>query len=378
MVPPPVDYLDAYGMAPAVAVKIGLFPRYDRLGASSRLRLFQYEGYLLDKGVECERAPLFSDQYLSNLYEQRGKALSGVSQSYFLRVRATKVFGGYDLLWIEKEALPWVPWGIERLVLPRGVPFAVDFDDAVFHRYDLHRSRVVRWLLGQKLDRLMAAATLVTAGNQYLADRAKRAGAAWVEIVPTVVDAAAYSPSGLDRRSGTPVIGWIGSPSTWDAYMVPMMPLLTGVAQAEAARIHAVGSGVGGEVHPVLDRLPWTEQTEVAQLQEMDVGIMPLTDTPWARGKCGYKLIQYMACGLPVVASPVGVNCEIVEDGVNGFLAETEAEWRAALTRLLRDPDLRRRMGQAGRAKVEARYSLQVWGPRVAEMLMKAAGKGAA
>lgn len=85
-----------------------------------------------------------------------------------------------------------------------------------------------------------------------------------------------------------------------------------------------------------------------------------------------------MACGLPVIASPVGVNCEIVEDGVNGFLAETEAEWQAALTRLLRDPDLRRRMGQAGRAKVEARYSLQVWGPRVADILIKAAGRGAA
>ncbi len=359
-------------------MKFALFSRYDRLGASSRLRLFQYEGCLLDRGVECERAPLFSDQYLGNLYEQKGKALSGVSRSYGLRVKARRAFGGHDLIWIEKEALPWIPWAIERLVLPRGVPFAVDFDDAVFHRYDLHRSRFVRSLLGQKLDRLMAAATLVTAGNEYLADRARRAGAAWVEIVPTVVDAAAYSPSGLDRRTGTPVIGWIGSPSTWDAYMVPMMPLLTGVAQAEAARIRAVGSGIGGDAHPVLDRLPWTEQTEVARIQEMDIGIMPLTDTPWSRGKCGYKLIQYMACGLPVIASPVGVNCEIVEDGVNGFLAESEAEWQAALTRLLRDPDLRRRMGQAGRAKVEARYSLQVWGPRVADILIKAAGRGAA
>lgn len=272
-------------------MKFGLFSRYDRLGASSRLRLFQYEGCLLDRGVECKRAPLFSDQYLGNLYEQKGKALSGVSRSYGLRIKARRAFGGHDLIWIEKEALPWIPWAIERLVLPRGVPFAVDFDDAVFHRYDLHRSRFVRSLLGQKLDRLMAAATLVTAGNEYLADRARRAGAAWVEIVPTVVDAAAYSPSGLDRRTGTPVIGWIGSPSTWDAYMVPMMPLLTGVAQAEAARIRAVGSGIGGDAHPVLDRLPWTEQTEVARIQEMDIGIMPLTDTPWSRGKCGYKLI---------------------------------------------------------------------------------------
>jgi hypothetical protein len=120
----------------------------------------------------------------------------------------------------------------------------------------------------------------------------------------------------------------------------------------------------------------WSEDSEVAMIQSMDIGIMPLTDSPWARGKCGYKLIQYMACGLPVVASPVGVNADIVEHGVNGFLATTEDEWRQALTTLLRDPDLRRRMGAAGRRKVETDYSLQVWGPRVAAIFHEIAGGG--
>jgi len=108
----------------------------------------------------------------------------------------------------------------------------------------------------------------------------------------------------------------------------------------------------------------------------MDIGIMPLPDSPWARGKCGYKLIQYMACGLPVVASPVGVNRQIVEHGVNGFLAETDDEWREALATLVADPDLRRRMGAAGRKKVEADYSLQVYGPKVAAMLRDVAQAG--
>ena len=102
----------------------------------------------------------------------------------------------------------------------------------------------------------------------------------------------------------------------------------------------------------------------------MSIGIMPLDDTPWARGKCGYKLIQYMACGIPVIASPVGVNADIVEHGVNGFLANTQAEWREAIRALLGDADLRRQMGAAGRKKVEQHYSLQIWGPRVAEMLL--------
>jgi glycosyltransferase involved in cell wall biosynthesis len=113
----------------------------------------------------------------------------------------------------------------------------------------------------------------------------------------------------------------------------------------------------------------------VADILDMDLGLMPLMDTPWARGKCGYKLIQYMACGLPVIASPVGVNREIVQHGVNGFLAETDSEWRTALSTLLGDPALRLTMGQAGRKMVEDRYSLQVWGPRVAEMLVRAAAE---
>ena len=119
-----------------------------------------------------------------------------------------------------------------------------------------------------------------------------------------------------------------------------------------------------------LEVIAWSEDTEVDAIQSMDIGVMPLPDTPWARGKCGYKLIQYMACGLPVVASPVGVNKEILEHGVNGFLAESDAEWRTAIEALISDPDLRRRMGAAGRKKVENEYSLQVWGPRVANLFL--------
>ena len=113
------------------------------------------------------------------------------------------------------------------------------------------------------------------------------------------------------------------------------------------------------------EHVPWTEAAEVAAIAEFDVGIMPLADEPWERGKCGYKLIQYMACGLPVVASPVGVNRQIVEHGVNGFLAETPTQWDEALRTLLADPALRQRMGQAGRQKVERQFSLQVTGPKV-------------
>lgn len=118
-----------------------------------------------------------------------------------------------------------------------------------------------------------------------------------------------------------------------------------------------------------MESIAWSEQTEAASIASFDIGIMPLVDEPFERGKCGYKLIQYMACGLPVVASPVGVNCQIVEHGVNGFLAETPAEWEDALRTLAADPGLRMRMGRAGRQKVEAQYAIQVAGPRMAELL---------
>ena len=356
-------------------MKITILTRYSRLGASSRLRTMQYSDCLLAKDIVASFSPLLSERYLERLYSGRSTFWPSLA-AYARRAGQLLRAGHADLLWLEKEALPWLPWGLERALLPRAAPLVVDYDDAVFHRYDLNQSAAVRHLLGRKLDRLMASASLVTAGNRYLADRATAAGAQWVEIVPTVVDLTAYTRRPEPFSENAVTIGWIGSPSTWTEYMAPMMPLLTPTAEAAGARIAAVGAGRAAAAHPLLDNLPWTEESEVARIHEMDIGIMPLTDTPWARGKCGYKLIQYMACGLPVIASPVGVNAEIVEHGVNGFLASSDAEWVEALQTLLCDPALRARMGEAGRLKVERDYSLQVWGPRVAQMLRDVANTG--
>jgi glycosyltransferase involved in cell wall biosynthesis len=356
-------------------MNIPMLSRYGRLGASSRLRLFQYERYLRANGIEPAPSPFFDDDYILRLYENRQTRMNGVS-AFRRRIRQMRRAGNADLLWIEKEALPWMPWQIERAILPGAVPIVTDYDDAIFHNYDLHGSPAVRLLLGRKIDAVMAASALVLAGNSYLAERARAAGARRIEIVPTVVDIANYAVKPDRGAPITPKIGWIGSPTTWAAYMAPMMSVLTAVAAAEGARMLAVGAGKEAAPHPTLDTMPWSEETEVECIQAMDIGIMPLADSPWARGKCGYKLIQYMACGLPVVASPVGVNAEIVEHGVNGFLARSDDEWRQALETLLCDPGLRRQMGQAGRRKVETQYSLQVWGPRVAGLLRQAAERG--
>lgn len=349
-------------------MSLTVLTRYSRLGASSRLRTIQYRDFLQAEGLVASFNPLFDDSYLRRLYSGRS-TIGPVLAAYARRAGQLLSTRPADIIWLEKEALPWLPWGIERALLKQDIPLAVDYDDAVFHRYDMHRSAYVHRLLGRKLDKLMASASLVTVGNRYLEVRAKAAGAARVEIVPTVVDLNVYTRRPRPFSENALTIGWIGTPSTWTEYMAPIMPLLTQAAECAGARIIAVGAGRAAVAHPLLDNLQWAEESEVTQIRTMDIGIMPLTDTPWARGKCGYKLIQYMACGIPVIASPVGVNADIVEHGVNGFLASTESEWTNALLTLLQDSTLRARMGEAGRRKVEREYSLQVWGPRVAQML---------
>lgn len=354
--------------------KLLILSRYDRQGASSRLRMLQYIPYLEAAGFEVEVSSFFDQAYLRQLYA--GGRSATRTLDYF-RVRVARLRNGAppDLIWLEKEALPWCPWTLERRLLPGDVPLVSDYDDAVFHRYDRHRNPAVRRLLGSKIDGVMAHSRMVFAGNPYLAQRAEAAGAARVELVPTVVDCAAY---GLAVRGdgAKPRIGWIGTPNTWAEFGQPMLAMLARVVEEEGAQFRAVGAGAPAEAPAGFEFLDWSEDEEIRLIQGMDIGIMPLPGTPWARGKCGYKLIQYMACGLPVVASPVGVNRDIVEQGVNGFLAESEAEWRDALTRLLRDPELRQRMGAAGRRKVEEHYSLQVYGPKVARLLREAAEAG--
>jgi glycosyltransferase involved in cell wall biosynthesis len=358
------------------AVKLRILTRYGRMGASSRVRFMQYLPFLEAAGFDVELSPFFGDDYLEALYAGHGSH-SAVLGAYRRRIRDLRRFKPVeDLIWLEKEALAWVPFAIEGGLMPRGVPVVTDYDDAVFHRYDMHRLAIVRRLLGRKHADIMARSTCVIAGNQYLARYASQAGQASVAIVPTVVDTDAYRVAEVDRPDAVPVIGWIGLPSTWTECVGPYLPTLRDVARHHGAVLHAVGAKPDPEDGDGLRFLPWSESEEVEMIRAMDIGIMPLPDTPWMRGKCGYKIIQYMACGLPVVASPVGVNTEIVQHGVNGFLAETPDEWRHALETLIRAPDLRRAMGAAGRTKVERNYSLHVHGPRVADLLTRAAQSG--
>jgi glycosyltransferase involved in cell wall biosynthesis len=200
----------------------------------------------------------------------------------------------------------------------------------------------------------------------------RKAGAKDVEIIPTVVDTERYTPAG-NRPQGPPVVGWIGTPKT-SRYLFPLIPVFEQLRRAMPVRFVAVGARAEDFAGTPVEAWPWSEKTEVAAIQQFDIGIMPIDDTPWERGKCGYKLIQCMAWGVPVVASPVGVNREIVCHGENGFLADTMEEWKRSLERLVRmDPATRVAMGSVGRTRVERWHSLQVQAPRFLEALRRAA-----
>lgn len=353
-------------------MKVLLLTRYDRLGASSRMRTLQFLPWLKSSGMVVTVSPLFPNAYVQGL--QLGKRNPWkMLGAYWRRLQTLLSSSDHDLLWIEKECLPWLPSLAEKILLPARIPYVLDYDDAVFHYYDEHRSVVVKYLLGNKHPALMRNASLVVAGNPYLANFARAARAPWVEVVPTAVDLTRYvtiEAQGSTVPKSPPCVGWIGQRATAD-FLRPLTPLFERLTASGLGRFAAIGIDTQALGLP-MSSIPWSESSEVTSIQGFDVGIMPLMDGPFERGKCGYKLIQYMACGLPVVASPVGVNAEIVEHGVNGFLANTPQEWEYALTTLLTDPALRQRMGQAGRRKIEEQYSLQVTGPRLVELLKSA------
>jgi glycosyltransferase involved in cell wall biosynthesis len=273
---------------------------------------------------------------------------------------------------VEYELLPFFPALFERWLAWRGCRLVVDYDDALFHQYDQHANPWVRRLLGGKIATVMRLANTVVVGNAYLASYARQVGAKRVEMIPTVINLARYPATPPVSDPPVFTIGWIGSPST-ARYLRDIAPALAEVCKGGRARVRLIGSGPIDLPGVPVEVLPWREDTEVDEMRRFDVGIMPLLDEPWARGKCGFKLIQYMACGLPVVASPVGVNAEIVEDGVNGSLATTTANWVQSLKALRADVEMRKRMGVAGRRRVEERYCLGVAAPKLVALLQSIA-----
>lgn len=349
-------------------MKIAAFTRYGGDAASTRQRLTQYIPALHAAGFEVEAKTLLDNAYVRAIATGRTGSRLATARSYlerFSQVHQAKQ--NADLIWIYAELFPFLPALVERQVFRRGLPVVYDFDDAFFLAYN-DRNPILRGVLQGKHAKLLKRAAAVFCGNAYLFEFARQHCDNAIYL-PTVVDTTVYAPRPRRSESEAPVvIGWIGSPSTW-RYVLPIVPMLERLAHEIPITLRIVGAGAAASAATRAfarsHNIEWTLAGEVADIQDMDIGIMPAVDEPWALGKCGYKLIQYMACGLPVVASPIGAANDIVKHGINGFLAEGDDQWEAALRALVADAAMRTSFGRAGRARVESDYSLAIHAPRL-------------
>ncbi len=276
----------------------------------------------------------------------------------------------FDVVWIEKEVLPWVPQWVARTALG-SLPTVVDFDDAWHLRYSGSSNPLVRLTLGQKLERNARHADFIIVANKFLQNWAEQAGAKRVTCIPTVVDLQRYPQRALPAPEPF-TIGWIGTPET-APYLDTIKGALRQVLAKDNTRLLLVGADKSFLPLHNVEAQPWSEAKETSLLHRMHVGIMPLPHGNWEYGKSGYKLVQYMAASRPVVASPVGVNCEVVKEGVNGFFAITEGEWVANLERFRGNLAVTSTLGSAARETVENSFSLRATLPKIAEILRSAA-----
>jgi glycosyltransferase involved in cell wall biosynthesis len=348
---------------------LAIVPSICDTNPSQRFRMEQWAPLLAERGVEVVFRPFESKELHAVLYRQGRTAekLRHVARALGRRFREVREARDYDAVYILREAALLGPPVFERLVARSGVPFIFDFDDAVFVPYVSPSNGYLSYLkFPGKTRSICRMAAHVMAGNPYLAEYA-RAVNPRVTIVPTTIDTDKYTVE-PKRANDPPVIGWSGSYSTAQ-HLDTLRGALQKLARRERFRLRVIGAP-GFKIDGMdVEAMEWRPETEVEDLRAIDVGVMPLPDDQWSRGKCGLKALQYMALGTPTVCSPVGVNSEIIRHGENGMLASTDDEWVERLTLLLRSRELRERLGRASRATVEERYSARVQAPRVHEII---------
>jgi len=256
------------------------------------------------------------------------------------------------------------------------VRYIVDYDDAIFHKYDRHQNNIARRVLGHKIAKVMGYAQMVIVCNPYLEVYASKYNEN-IFTIPTVVDLEKYSEKMKNTQmnnENTFVIGWIGSKTT-GMYVLDILPQMKAfVKKYKNVRFHLVGFDENllnkddkEEGH--IEVITWSEESEIEKILYFDIGMMPLRDDEWSRGKCAFKLVQYMSCKKPVIASAVGMNCTLVEDNVNGLLVEDSSVWFDAFKKLYLDNELRKIMAQNNLKKIEKEYNNKIHSQRYVKLL---------
>lgn len=356
-------------------MKLVFFTRHQNLGASSRYRSTQYFDLLRAKGHDVTQHHFFSDDYLRARSEGH-KPVGEVLGSYAARLQAVRrAARDADAVIVEKELFPFLPAAAERLMRGGKAALIYDYDDAIWHAYERRRFGPFGAVFADKIAHMVARADHIVAGSHYLAEQLTAWGAD-VTLIPTTVPAARYQGQGLTSEKTADIV-WIGSLST-GPHVRAIFPVLERLHRERGSVARLIGfhpSLINGPTPDFVEIVPWSTETELDAMASGRVGIMPLPDEPFERGKCGFKLVQYMGMGLPTVGSPVGENRFIIQDGTTGYLATSPEEWHDRLTRLLDDPISAARMAQAGRKRYLADYSTEGACNRLESVLLDAVAR---
>ena len=311
--------------------------------AASRYRVLQYLPYLKEHGIQA--------------------SVQRFPKGFFAKLKVFKSVNQYDLLFIQRKRFSvfWL-----KLIKKNARKIVYDFDDSVMHRSSKHLRHESKTRV-KMFKNMVNASDHVIAGNKYLQQNTIPYTQN-VTIIPSPIDISLYPQKTYSEKSDTITLGWVGAHGSIH-YMKKMKPIFETLGKRnDKLKLKIVCDTFFDCENMVVDKKQWSEKDEVADIQSFDIGLMPLMDDPWSHGKCGLKILQCLAVGVPVVCSPAGINSEIVEDGVHGFWASSQEEWIEKLEILINDHGLRRKMGMAGRERVIEDYSLKANAPRMLEI----------
>ena len=347
-------------------MKILALTKYSYEGPSSRYRFYNYKECFSKQDIEMMIKPFFDKTYFAA--SNKIIKLFVVLFSYFKRLALicqVLIFKKrYDLLLVEYELFPYFPAVFEYLMHKRGIKYIVDYDDAIFHKYDMNNDKLIQRLFKNKIAKVMKYADHVIVCNEYLESYAKKYNSHTFRL-PTVVLLDKYKKemeTFQKEEDDIFVIGWIGSRTT-SVYILKILPAIKKFADMyKNVRFDLLGFDGSLLSEEDISRyhlniIDWSEEKEIENILTFDIGIMPLHDDPWSKGKCGFKLVQYMSCKKPVIASPVGINSSLVKEGENGFLVKSINDWLHAFERLYLDKELQEKMADNNFHKIEIEYN---------------------
>ena len=328
---------------------------------SQRFRFEQYLDILKANGYDYHMSSFLSMNAWKVLYKPGqyfAKAI-GILSGFLRRIADLFKLGGYDYVFIHREAAPLGPpvfeWFIAKVM---GKKIIYDFDDAIWLPNTSANNRIaarLKW--HSKTAQICRWAYKNSCGNPYLADYARQYNQQSV-INPTTIDTEHYHNQTKDQHTKTLTIGWTGTHSTGQ-YLSMVAPVLKKLEEKYDFTFTVISNAHPGFELRSLRYLQWSKESEIDDLLQFNIGIMPLTDDKWAKGKCGFKALQYMSLGIPALVSPVGVNTSIVDDGINGIICSTDNDWEQAIEKMITDRELNVAMGKAAQKKIEDRYSVR-------------------